>query len=119
MERNNLRSELGTRIKAVFPLIPRANLRMLVDYYTDPDFQSPYRERRGLHGEWREKIFNLVKVWVRHQMTDYDRILASTGVGGWQNKKAARQAVDDDVRKIMNTWRFGSRGSRNDGGAKP
>jgi hypothetical protein len=103
--RNNLRSELGTRIRTEFPSVPRKVLKEMVDYYTDPNFRSPHRDEQGLHGEWRDKTFNLVKAWVRHQMTDYDQILAATGRGGAQNKKAARQAVDGSVREIMRSWR--------------
>ena len=104
-ERNNLRSELGTRIRGEFPSIPRRKLKAMVDYYTDPDFRSPHQDRPGLRGEWREKIFSLVRAWIRHQMTDYDEVLASTGIGGAQNKKKARELVDDDVRAIIESWK--------------
>jgi hypothetical protein len=77
----------------------------IVDYYCDPDFVSPYRDDPGFGGDWRKRIYKVVEAWARHRMTDYDQILAASGVGGAKNKKAARLAVREQLRGLITSWR--------------
>ena len=101
-----VRDAFAVLVKARFPGIPECRLKAMVCFYTSPDYRSPYQAEPGLVGEWRRRIYRLVEAWVRHAMTNYDEILASTGVGGAQNKKAARKAVEPQLEQILKSWRI-------------
>ncbi|WP_246191252.1 DUF2293 domain-containing protein [Aureimonas leprariae] len=67
------------------------------------------RVRRGGHfGRLGEIAGLLVDTMIRHEMTDYDRLLRINGSGHGLTREEARMVVAAEVRDTAAAWRQGS-----------
>lgn len=63
---------------------------------------------RGHYGRLGEVAGILVSNYVRHELTDYDRLLRINGAGEGLTREEARLVVAQEVEDMANHWRQGS-----------